>query len=263
MQPSSAARRTATALAARVAPFSAKVGAAKVGAATIGVALVLLAGATAQARGPVRVAVLPVVVHAVGDHDYLRDGLSDMLAARLGRNGALAVIRVEDPARATTQAKSARKLAQELGADYALFGSFTRFGEGASLDVQCLKVEGEHDARSIFIQSGTLGQIIPRVDELADKIVRYISGAAPAAPPALTAEAPAAGSDGEAALRDALSELRAVQERLDRLEEQVYRSGDEAISETDPAPADGVPDGALEAPGQELSSARGEPAPLP
>ena len=212
----------------------------------------------AQAEGRVRVAVLPVVVHTVDDHHYLRDGLSDMLAARLARNGSVAVVRVEDPARATTRPEEARAVARELGADYALFGSFTRFGDGASLDLQCLKVAGDAEPRAIFIQSGSLGQIIPRVDQLADKVVRYVSGEFPVAQsPNGTPEAGDATEAASAAdVREALDQLQVVYERLEALEAAVYERQQEEVSESVEGDGDTTP-------GPELSSARGEAPPLP
>jgi TolB-like protein len=232
--------------------------------AALSLAAAWLCAGSAWAEPSVRIAVLPVVVHSLDDHGYLRDGLSDMLAARLARNGSVAVVRVEDAARATTQPEAARAAAQELGADYALFGSFTRFGDGASLDLQCLKVSGksEDDVRSIFIHSGTLAQIIPRVDQLADKVLRYVGGEAPVAEAADRAGEPGGGtlpSSVATDLQDALVQLDAVMERLDRLEDAVYSAGEEKEEVTETSPED-VGDAS---PIPELSSARGEAPPLP
>lgn len=227
------------------------------GALRVGVAVVAigLCAGQAQARDSVRVAVLPMVVHSVQDHDYLRDGLSEMLAARLARDGVVAVVRVDDPARATTRIEAAREVARGLGADYALFGSFTRFGEGASLDVRCVSASGQdaRDPRSIFIQSGNLGQIIPRIDGLADSVVRHVTNAAPAAGPPIGSGS-FAGPTTESELRDALSELELLRDRLQRLEETVYGGDEEVVSEAAPEP---------EAPGPALSAVGESAAPLP
>jgi len=102
-------------------------------------ALAAAAPAAAQRGGrEVKIAVLPVVVHAMEQQDYLRSGLGDMLASRLGQHRGLAVLRMEDPARATTDSDAARAAGRAAGADWVLFGSFTQFGTGASLDLRCL-----------------------------------------------------------------------------------------------------------------------------
>jgi hypothetical protein len=120
------------------------------------------------AAGQTRIAILPVVVHSTDSPEFLRAGLSDMLASRLGQVKEIAVIRIDDPATATTDIAAAQTAARASGAEYVLFGSFTRFGEGAA---------------------GTLGEIIPKLDDVAGRVAAYIESggtnvpAVSAAPP--------------------------------------------------------------------------------
>jgi hypothetical protein len=192
--------------------------------------LFLLAVAATLAQGaraePVQVVVLPVVVHSLEREDYLRAGLADMIASRLGQSPQLSVLRVEDPERATTELEQARAAARELGADYVLFGSFTHFGEGASLDLACAPVAGDAGAsRQIFVQSGALGEIIPRLDDLAGKVTEYLtSGAGPeAAPGSPAGTAPGAGS----------AEVEELRARIEALERHVYGEGAEPTEAAD------------------------------
>jgi hypothetical protein len=174
----------------------------------IGWSLALLSfAASAAAEERRTVAILPVVVHALEQQDYLREGLADMLASRLGQQPGIAVIRVHDPGKATLDAREARAAAQGVGAQWVLFGSFTRFGEGASLDMQCLPVAapGEPGARSIFVQSAQIAELIPRLDGLAERVALHVLGRDGAAP----AGAPVAG-------RTELDELRRRIEALER-----------------------------------------------
>ncbi|HKJ25211.1 MAG TPA: hypothetical protein VKB65_10345 [Myxococcota bacterium] len=179
-----------------------------------------------------RVVILPMVVNASGEQGYLRTGLSDMLASRLGRNPGVAVVRIDDPARATTDPARAARLGNELNAQFVVFGSFTQFGQGASLDVQCVEA-GPYDdderpaARRVFIQSGTVGEIIPKLDETAQKIGRFVTGPAPAvaaAEPERSAAAPAvsAAAVAPAAPSPEIEELR---RRLDAIESYLFGSG--------------------------------------
>jgi len=206
-------------------------------AAVLAVAgLALLAGAPAGAERP-RIAILPIVVHTLDDGDYLRAGMADMLASRLGRAPGVGVIRVSDPAAATTELAKAQEAARAVGADWVLFGSFTRFGEGASLDVRCAPVAGEPDdgPRSIFIQAGTLGDIIPRLDALAERVGRYVASGGTATP-----DVAAGPGDTGAGLSSLRSELRTLRERVEVLE---AGGGGEDVPEVDlgrrevPAPA--------------------------
>lgn len=142
------------------------------------VPLTLSASRAEAADSRVRIAVLPLAVNALEAEDHLRAGLADMLASRLGRAEGVAVIRVEDAALATTDAEKAVAAGRQVGADYVLYGSFTHFGAGASLDVQCAPTrvsDGDVEAvRRIFVQSGTLGEIIPKLDELTGKVARFV-----------------------------------------------------------------------------------------
>lgn len=188
--------------------------------------LLVLAGLTAgllstQAAiaGPRNVvAVLPMVVNATEDRSYLRDGLSDMLTSRLGRQQGLAVTRVEDLETATTEASAAREAGRAAGADWVVFGSFTRFGNGASLDLRCVRVEegtGGGDPRSIFVQAGEVGEIIPGLDSVAIRVGEYVRSGNSAATTDVASPPPGVSPEEAAEL----AELRA---RVDALEGRVF-----------------------------------------
>ena len=134
----------------------------------------------ASARGEVpKLLLLPFVVHSAEDPEYVRGGLADMLSARFSRIGAIDLMREDDPEKGTSQLDEALSMAREVGADYVLFGSFTRFGKGASLDVQCAPTATEQarePLREIFVHSGSIGEIIPDLDELAGKVSRFARG---------------------------------------------------------------------------------------
>jgi TolB-like protein len=137
----------------------------------------LLPRAGVAAEPPVRIALLPLVVHSADDRTYLREGLRDMLLARFASVEEIQVIDIEDPERATARLPVALRTAREVGADFACFGSFTRFGTGASLDVQCASTqtsENEPPMREIFVYSGNVGDVIPDLDELVGKITRFV-----------------------------------------------------------------------------------------
>jgi hypothetical protein len=130
-------------------------------------------------------------VHSAEDPEYLRDGLSDMLAARFDRLGALDLVRLPTEGRGTTDLQKALALGRKADADYVLYGSFTRFGQGASLDVQCSPVAEDEDQeplREIFVHSGSIGEIIPDLDELAGKVSRFARGEAISPPPVASGE---------------------------------------------------------------------------
>ena len=153
------------------------------------VVLVAFAPTAVLAEDRVRIALLPVVVHSMEGREYLQQGLADMLVARLARSERLAVVPVEGADLATTDAESARKTGQANGAEYVIFGSFTRFGEGASLDLQCASVrDAERAPRHIYVHAESMAALTPLLDGAAERATFAVLGAPPegsavAAPP--------------------------------------------------------------------------------
>jgi len=180
-----------------------------------------LAFPAAAADGPIRVAMLPVVVHAAsGESDYLSEGLAEMLSARLEQAGGIQVIRLDSNSRSTANPEVAISAGKAAKAEYVVFGSFTQFGSGASLDVRCARVDGaagkgDSESRQVFIQSGELGEIIPRMDDLSGRIVQFVKGGSVAAAPR---EGGSAGPAGSAAVGD-------LTRRVEALERAVFESG--------------------------------------
>jgi TolB-like protein len=191
-------------------------------AATCGLAVPAIAA-------PVRVALLPVAVHSSdAGSGYLSAGLASMLSSRLEQFDEIAVIRLDDAKAVGAQPAAAIAAGREAGADFVVFGSFTQFGAGASLDLQCAHTAAGSDPggpRRMFVQSGALGDIIPKLDDVAGKIHLYVTGAQGEA-----ASAPAApGASGWASLAD-------LTHRVELLERTVFRSGPEEGPAQPPAP---------------------------
>lgn len=186
--------------------------------------LILVGGvSTAAAADKPRLLVLPVVVHSAEAPEYVRDGLADMLAARFARIGSLELVRPQSGGQGTTDHDRALALGRKAGADYVLFGSFTRFGQGASLDVQCAPVSEDKNRkplREIFVHSGSIGEIIPDLDELAGKVSRYARGEVPGTPTPTGASVDnpdAAAAVGDASLADLTSRVEALEAALTEL----------------------------------------------
>src|SRR6266850_7846496 len=167
----------------------------------------VLLAAAASAGDRTKIVILPIVVHSAAvDPSYVSRGITDMISSRLEQTGRVQVERVEDPSAATTVLGKALDWGKARGGDYLIFGAFTQFGDGASLDVHCLPLDVTSEAeaaaaRRIFISSGAVGDIIPKLDEIVDRLALYTKVArAEAAPGAPTAAAPSAAQ--AEALRD-------------------------------------------------------------
>ncbi len=176
----------------------------------------------AAAAATTSIAMLPIVVHSADTQPgYLSSGLIEMLSSRLERSGDIHVVRIETQ-HAITLAEPALEAAADSGANYVLFGSFTQFGSGASLDVQCVPMPGdgsdEGKPRRVFIQSGSVAEIIPQLNELAEKLRRYVlDGSSNEGNPL-----PVASHGDEPVTAEAFEDLLY---RIDALEQTVYNAG--------------------------------------
>ena len=196
-----------------------------------------------------RVALLPIAVHSADiEPGYLSAGLAEMLASRLEQDGGISVIRLESDAVATNS-RVALDLGRPSGADFVLYGSFTQFGEGASLDVRVVPTNGSRPEgeRRIFIQSGTVAEIIPQLSVLAEKVKRYVRNDESSEPPvpasvSVGPSPPAFDPDYESMLRriDALE--KSLYERVAKEAAEQTAAEDEEVAEADPDPFNtGVP----------------------
>lgn len=138
-----------------------------------------------------------------------------MLMARFHQSADFELIQIEDPGLATTDFEEAVAAGQDAGADFVLFGSFTRFGEGASLDMHAAStVSGgdEDNLRAIFVHSGAIGEVIPDLDDLVGKVTRFaVDGYEPVAKPGASETTPTPGSRADL-MRRVQSLEAAVQE---------------------------------------------------
>ncbi|MEJ2657624.1 MAG: hypothetical protein P8012_10575 [Desulfobacterales bacterium] len=125
---------------------------------------------------PVQVAIVPFKINAEKDLSFLKDGIVDMLSARLYWEDKVSIINrqaVEKAAAAvsgTLNESKARKLGASLSADYVLFGSLTVFGNSVSIDAKMVNVSGKKPALTFFNQSQGMDQVIPAINLFATDI---------------------------------------------------------------------------------------------
>jgi TolB-like protein len=135
-----------------------------------------------QERGPFKVAILPITIHSPESLDYLREGVYAMFTSRLELEGRVSVMERASVKKALSQfsgeidSEAARKLGETLGADFVVFGSLTKLGDTASLDLKVLEVKGEKPPSPIYVQARKLEEIIGQVDVLARKVDEKILG---------------------------------------------------------------------------------------
>lgn len=131
---------------------------------------------------PKKVAIVPFAVHGPQDIAYLQDGIFDMLASRMSWDQKVVVLEKQtvrgalEQNAASLNESSAKDLGRKLKADYVLFGSITVLGSSSSLDARLVSVNVEQPPISLFSQSKTLDEVIPKVVEFAESVNLAVFG---------------------------------------------------------------------------------------
>jgi len=151
----------------------------------------------AAAAAAKTVAIVPFKVNSEKDVSFMRDGIYDMLASRLAKEGEVEVLgrpQVEKAVASLSGGFSesrARDLGKLLGADFVLFGSLTALGNSISIDSKMVDTAGAKPTLSLFEQSEDAGGIVSRVNLMAAEINEKILGRT------ATAKAPAAAPQAQ------------------------------------------------------------------
>jgi len=144
--------------------------------ATVWLAIGRAPGSRLPAADPAVLAVLPFEVRGSDDFAYLREGMVDLVGAKLDGVGGLRVVDpytsvalVRDVSTPAIPAREARRLSATLGAGRALQGSVVQVGE--TLHVRAsVHGPGEDDRIDASVE-GPAGRLIALVDELVGALV--------------------------------------------------------------------------------------------
>jgi outer membrane protein insertion porin family len=132
------------------------------------------------------VAVLPFRVHSAKPIDYLGDSLADLIRSRLEASGDVRVLdtaalreRLGDEPPADLGAAALRQIADELGVAYIVTGSLTELAGSFSLDVRLTPAAIARPTHTLVLTATRDDELLSRVDDVADRLVEEMAGAAP------------------------------------------------------------------------------------
>ncbi len=138
------------------------------------------------ASGEKKVAVLPFTVHSAENIDYVRQGIGDMLSSRISVNEKIEVVNKEALLAAIKETGGKELtladvygLGKKLNADFVVWGSITKIGNSLSIDGKLVDIAAYKSAVAITTQSPTMDEVIPRINEFAQKIEAHILGTPP------------------------------------------------------------------------------------
>ena len=124
----------------------------------------------------IKVAILPVKIHAAENMEYLHSGLMDMLESHIGGKEGIEILDRSLVAKAFDKFKkdlndsTAKSLAQDLGADYLVAGSVTFFGTGGSIDFEVFAADPSKTTFTTYKVIENMNSLLPEFSQLVDEI---------------------------------------------------------------------------------------------
>jgi hypothetical protein len=123
-----------------------------------------------------KVAILPVKIHAPEKMEYLQAGLMDMLVSRIGGKHDVQILDRKQVAKTFKKfkkdlnEKTARSLAEDLGADYLVFGSVTFFGTGGSIDFKVFSGDLAKPPVAVYSLIQDMNNLLPQFSQVVDEM---------------------------------------------------------------------------------------------
>lgn len=163
---------------------------------------VLLMAAILPAKEKYTVTILPFALNSAENIEYVRQGINDMLISRISGADKIDVTRKEVVSGILKKAggkelslADVQDIGRQLNSDYVVWGSITKIGKSISIDGKLIDITGGKSDVGIVSQSQTLDEVIPKINDFSQRIVRHISGGAvDQTPPAAVSAAPAVGA---------------------------------------------------------------------
>ena len=147
--------------------------------------LILVKPGNLSAKDKYLVAVLPFSAHSAENIDYIRYGVWDMLSSRISYQDKIQVVEkdlVENILKDNKDLTSSDifEIGTKLKADYVVSGSLTKIGNALSVDGKLFDMASPaKPSLSIFYQCQTFDEVIPKINEFAQKITYHIAGTVP------------------------------------------------------------------------------------
>jgi TolB-like protein len=173
------------------------------------IGLLLSLGITGWAKEKSTVAILPFSVSSAENIDYVQQGIWDMLTSRISVDNKIEAINKDIVL--TNLKESAKKeltladiygLGKKINVDFIVWGSITKIGNNVSIDGKLVDVNTYKSPVGIFVQSQGLDEIIPKINDFAQRISNHITGNNAALVAGLPAAAPVQEPSSPQAVRE-------------------------------------------------------------
>jgi TolB-like protein len=151
--------------------------------------LTFASGSLWAAKEKNMIAVLPFTVHSGENIDYVRQGIWDMLSSRISVADKIDVLSkdmtlnfLKETGGKDLTLADVYGLGKKMKVDYIIWGSITKIGNSLSIDGKLVDIAAYKSTVSIFAQSQGMDEVIPKINDFAQRIDQHILGIAPTSP---------------------------------------------------------------------------------
>ncbi|MEI8173125.1 MAG: FG-GAP-like repeat-containing protein [Deltaproteobacteria bacterium] len=148
--------------------------------------LTFASGSLWAAKEKNMIAVLPFAVHSGENIDYVRQGIWDMLSSRISVADKIEVLSkdmtlnfLKETGGKDLTLADVYGLGKKMKVDYVIWGSITKIGNSLSIDGKLVDIAAYKSTVSIFAQSQGMDDVIPKINDFAQRIDQHILGIAP------------------------------------------------------------------------------------
>jgi TolB-like protein len=148
--------------------------------------LIFVCGSLWAAKEKKMIAVLPFTVHSGENMDYVKQGIWDMLSSRISVTDKIEVISkdmilnsLKEMGGKDLTMEDVYGLGKKMNVDYVVWGSITKIGNSLSIDGKLVDIAAHKSTVSIFAQSQGMDNVIPKINDFAQRIDEHILGIAP------------------------------------------------------------------------------------
>jgi TolB-like protein len=150
--------------------------------------IILLASGSLWAKDKYIVTILPFSVNSADNIDYVKQGIEEMLSSRISSSDKITITDKDVVLQELKKSKiknmssdDALKLGKKLKSDYVVWGSITKIGNSISINGKLTDITETKSDIGVSTQSQTLDDIIPKMNDFSENIMKHILGTTPQA----------------------------------------------------------------------------------
>jgi TolB-like protein len=145
--------------------------------------IILLSASYLWAKDKYTVTILPFSLHSAENIDYVKQGIEEMLTSRISASDKITVTGKGTVLQELKRSKikeisesNVLNLGKKLNSDYIVWGSITKIGSSISINGKLLDLSNPKSDVGVFTQAQTLDDVIPKINDFSENILRHILG---------------------------------------------------------------------------------------